>query len=434
MFQSENTSTSSLNQYCDAEGEVTDDSEALPGFCQSLESVLRQGLKVGGLGIIGLCDRDYWNCFDGLTSSSKVVLRPPPSVNHVITVVKQCKQTTTSQGRGRLFIRVALTKGILVQAIEALLQNQDFVRYWYKDISPLVDYRRKDLVMGILKSLRKKKYNLDVNNCSFLDETWLLPRVEKFEFIPCALLGITLMTVEGKAMITEIVMGSAAEEKGIEPGDCLDELFGQLIDEKWSYKVGQLKRKFQGRPITATIIKGRFKDGRWFPPLFQRFQVLRPGGVSSSIKPPSSQQRNEKNNMTKDNEQVKSLHVFSIDYLGKHNVGNNGSCIFVQEGIEHVLKSPDQTRRSVQLQLMERDIFITFKDDQKELGRFSYTETSSCGIKDDQMNLFGFISGNTTCSFADSFDCHVFSTTDPFIARSIVDGIGKGFDRTVYCV
>ena len=50
--------------------------------------------------------------------------------------------------------------------------------------------------------------------------------------------------------------------------------------------------------------QGRFKDGRWFPPLFQRFQVLRPGGVSSSIKPPSSQQRNEKNNMTKDNEQV----------------------------------------------------------------------------------------------------------------------------------
>lgn len=34
--------TGSLNDY---EGRVTDDSQVLPAFCQSLESLLRQGLK-----------------------------------------------------------------------------------------------------------------------------------------------------------------------------------------------------------------------------------------------------------------------------------------------------------------------------------------------------------------------------------------------------
>jgi len=34
--------TSTLNEY---EGEVNDNSVVLPGFCQSLEAVLRQGLK-----------------------------------------------------------------------------------------------------------------------------------------------------------------------------------------------------------------------------------------------------------------------------------------------------------------------------------------------------------------------------------------------------
>ncbi|XP_066934092.1 uncharacterized protein [Clytia hemisphaerica] len=357
VMESLEASTSTLNE--NQENELTDDSQVLPGFCQSLESVLRQGLKVGSLGLIGLLDRDYWSVIDGLSSSSRVTLRPPPSINHAITVVKGCKKTSTSQGRGRLFIRVALTKGILVQALEALLQNQEYVRYWYKDASPLVDYRRKDLVMGILKSLKKRKYNLDVNNCSFLDETWLLPRVEKFEFVPCALLGLTLVSVDGKSIITQVKSGSVAEEHEIEPGDCLDELFGQYIDEKWCLKVGQLKKKYQGKPITACVIKARYKDGRWFPPLYKRYQVLCAEG-RCSMTATEFQQRKSESHET-DSEKVTSQHTFTIDYLGFHNVGENGSCIYVQDGIDNVLKADNQ-KRTVKMQLLERDILVMFSD------------------------------------------------------------------------
>eukprot|EP00111_Clytia_hemisphaerica_P016779 TCONS_00049761-protein len=144
------------------------------------------------------------------------------------------------------------------------------------------------------------------------------------------------------------------------------------------------------------------------------------------------QQRKSESHET-DSEKVTSQHTFTIDYLGFHNVGENGSCIYVQDGIDNVLKADNQ-KRTVKMQLLERDILVMFSDTGEVLGRFSYTETSSCGIKDDQTNIFGFIAGNTTCSFADSFDCHVFSSHDPFIARTIIDGIGKGFDRSIYCV
>merc|ERR1719447_102763 len=94
---SDQVSVCSVNEKVDI---VTDESEVLPAFCQSLESVLRQGLK-RGIGAFGLADRDYWNCIEGLTSSSRVVHRPTPPVSHVISLVQTCKRVSTSQSRGR---------------------------------------------------------------------------------------------------------------------------------------------------------------------------------------------------------------------------------------------------------------------------------------------------------------------------------------------
>ena len=39
------------------------------------------------------------------------------------------------------------------------------------------------------------------------------------------------------------------------PGDCLDDLYGQVIDDKWARKIAVLKKKNAGRPVTLTIIK-----------------------------------------------------------------------------------------------------------------------------------------------------------------------------------
>lgn len=44
-------------------------------------------------------------------------------------------------------------------------------------------------------------------------------------------------------------------QAGVLPGDCLEQLNDDIIDEKLVYKVGQLKRKYQGKPIVLTISK-----------------------------------------------------------------------------------------------------------------------------------------------------------------------------------
>lgn len=421
----EDAATSTLQEHDDV---ITDASEVLPAFCQSLEAILRQGLK-RGLGVIRLADRDYWNCIEGLTTSSKVLNRVTPSISHVISVVQQCPRVCTSLSRGRLFLRLALVKGVLVQAIKSLVDNQVYVKYWYKDYSVLVDYREKGVVIDILKSLKKKTYKLNINDCTFLDETWLIPTYQRFEFVPCAFLGMTLFTWEGKCIIIDVAVGSAADENAVQPGDCLDELHGQLIDERWSCRIGELKRKNRGKPITATIVKGRFPDGRWFSPLYRRFAALCSAGKCSML----TQKEQPKENYDPNNqENERLLHTFYVNYHGSSDVGSNGSCIFVQDGVKKLLQTEYKSVR-LKLQLMERDIVLT-KEDGEVFKRYSYTETSSCAVYDTDPSFFGFMVGNTTCSFADKFECCVFSSDTSFMSKKIIEGIGKGFDRTVYCV
>jgi len=418
-------SVSSLNEEPDI---ITDESEVLPAFCQSLEAVLRQGLKLG-LGALGLADRDYWNCIEGLVSSSKVIFKPPPSVSHVISLVQGCKRLTTAQSRGRLFIRIALTKGVLLQTLETLLKNQEYLRYWYKDLSLLANHQEKEVVMEIMNTLKKKTYKLNVNNCSFLSETWLIPEIQQYELAPISVLGLTLFSDEGKCIIVDVKSASVAEEKGMVPGDCLDDLYGQVIDEKWARKIGVIKKRNNGKPVTLTIIKGRYKNGKWFSPLFQRYSNLCSTGKCTGMelsKPNTNQTNGVKS------EDVRSS--FDVTYYGAQNVGKNGSCIYVPDAIKKLIVSEGVLNKKLKFQLMERDILLTCQETGEVFARHSYTETSSCSIGENDATFFGFITGNTTCSFADQFECHVFSSISSAVSKQIVEGIGKGFDRTVYCV
>jgi len=419
-------STYSMNEI---EQVITDTSEVLPAFCQSIEAILRQGLKKG-LGNLGLADRDYWNVIQDLTSSKRITIKPSHSVSHVVGLVQHSKSVHTSQSRGRLFIRIALSKGLLAETIQCLLNNQEYVKYWYKDFSMLVNYQEKRVLIEILKSLKMKTYNLNINNCHFLGETWLVPEIECFEFVPCSLLGLTLFTVHNKCMIIDVQSNSVAAEKGIQTGDCLASLYDEIIDERTALKIAQIRKKNQGKPVTVIILKGRFKDGRWFSPLFQRYNILLNNGKCQAVEEKENTMATDQT----DHQMISAKHAFDVTYQGVANVGKKGNCIYVQEGIKKLNKVGDHENTKLKLQLSERDIVLYSSSTGEVAQRFSYTETSSCALGDENDCQFGFITGNTTCSFADSFNCHVFLCATPHLARTIIEGIGKGFDRTVYCV
>lgn len=46
-------------------------------------------------------------------------------------------------------------------------------------------------------------------------------------------------------------------QKGIKAGDCLYELYGELMDERNTMRLSQIRRKNQGKPVLTTIIKVR---------------------------------------------------------------------------------------------------------------------------------------------------------------------------------
>lgn len=414
---------------------ITDEDETLIPFCESIEAILRQGLKKG-IGAFGLVDRDYWSVIEGLPTSSRLNSGPTLSIRHAIATVKGSEKVTTAQGRGRLFIRVALTKGVLGPTLQFLADNKKYCQYWYKDISIFASDSERGAVLSLLKVIHKKTFKLDLSNCSFLDETWLLPGVERFEFVPCALIGLTLHAVKGKCIIVDVTPGSLSDEKGVVSGDCLDELFGQHINEKWCLKITQLKKTNRRKPVQVSIVKGQYPDGRWFPPVVSRYTqcVKIPSVQNTKNASQKSVQGGTSNVPRTDQDQMKANNEYEVTYLGASDIGKRGHCSVVQEGIRKLLHTGTLEKNQVKIQLLERDIHVTCQETGERIGKYSYTETSACAVGESDPCIFGFAVGNTTCSFADSFKCHVFSADRPATAHQIIEGIGKGFDRTVYCV
>jgi len=130
--------------------------------------------------------------------------------------------------------------------------------------------------------------------------------------------------------------------------------------------------------------------------------------------------------------------TFEVSYVASVDVGKNGSSKIVQEGIRKALEEKEnesnKIEKEVVIALMERDIVVTDRLTEESLGLYSYTKTSSCGLGEEKHGLFGFITGNTSCSFANKFVCHVFRAPNHDTAQDIITGIGRGFNRTLYCV
>lgn len=407
----------------DGRNPMPDDNALIAPFCETVELIFRRGLK-RGLAIIGLKECDYWNCLEGFLTSTKVDKGIPASVRSTISIIQQSEKVHNAIGRGRLFIRISLAKGLLATTIEFLLLNRKFLRYWYNETTPFLDQNHTECIIGIVKTLNHIQFNLKLTNCSFLHEDWIIPEIIKLELVPCNRIGLTVCCVSGKCIIADVEQGSIAKEYGVTSGDCFDEMCGLNVSEKLSGQMSAIMKANKGQPINAVIIKGKFKDGRWFFPLQRRFKLT---GISKA-----------EESSAKDTIQptTRSRSTFEVSYVSTVDVGKDGSSRIVQDGIKKALETDATTltERAIRITLAERDIILVAKDNDKCIGKFSYTETSSCGLGDSNSHIFGFITGDTTCSFANKFICHVFRSHSPIVAQEIITGIGKGFNRTLYCV
>ncbi|XP_030317929.1 uncharacterized protein LOC115599325 isoform X2 [Calypte anna] len=150
-------------------GPCTDTSPHLTSFCQVLETILRKGLRQPTW---GFRRRDYWHWLEQLPVGDGS--RPTP-LSTSIQQAGSCREVLTAQGRGRHFLRLALQEKLLEEAVRQLARTPRLLEFYDPVSSILGNETLLEPFLSLLLVVTEMDFSLDLQNCSFLDESWLLP-------------------------------------------------------------------------------------------------------------------------------------------------------------------------------------------------------------------------------------------------------------------
>ncbi|KAL8586052.1 hypothetical protein ACOMHN_023695 [Nucella lapillus] len=422
-------------------GCIRDTNLKLHPLCQIIEDIFRLGLLRHG---------SWFNKVDYWTVLYKLSQRAGPGIYHLLDFVKECKKTTTDQGRGRLFIRACLVKHQLT-AVVRLLRGDIIVLNTHYDpnSSILRDDILTEIFLSLLEEVQRITFRLNLKNSSFLDETWELAEYRDFEFVPCDVLGIQFQSVDDHLVITDVEKGSvAAEDSKVQVGDILDEIFGHCLKGARKSKVKELFQLYKGIPVYASFIKAKDSYGHVHRHVSK---LLRKADISL-ITPTRS--RNRVNKKPEDGSpgggNRKPLHAllpeeeldeipvhgpdgkaaYQVIYRGMHILKGDGRVDRIHDAVGTIFNDPNKLEEVVTIATTETSITITKKSDGQPLMEHSYTEVSACGRRTDYMTYFAYIAGDTTCNLAKKFQCHVFESPDADEAKIILCSIAQGFERT----
>ncbi|GIY11393.1 hypothetical protein CDAR_535811 [Caerostris darwini] len=388
----------------DTEIEVRDHHSTLLPLCHTLEEIFQTGLKTKLKTPFGLMKKDYWSWIQFLYEQREK-FRIPFAVVETVESVQCNKKTYTNLGRGRLFMRTALT---FYDPNSSILGNEIMC----------------EILLSLLHELNKIDFKLELKNASFLDETWNLGVYKKYEFVPCKEMGITFAYAKGRVVVVKVDEGSvAAEENQIEPGDVLDELYGHSLYRCNRGLISSLASKYRGLPIYLSIVKG-FYVGSIYSPLKPIFEKLR---IRRSIDKKEKKENDFESELISDSA-TGSL-KFQLALLGRFEVPFEEKAECIDKAISQALQLKLEPQE-VTMFINEREIKI-FDDDEKSiLIHKHFSEISACGRKKLCPDVFAFIFGNTTCTIAEEFQCFVLRATSPIAIANILELIAHGFVKT----
>uniref|UniRef100_A0A3B5KHA8 PDZ domain-containing protein n=1 Tax=Takifugu rubripes TaxID=31033 RepID=A0A3B5KHA8_TAKRU len=221
---------------------VTDSNPHLASCCQLLELLLRKGLQR----------------YCRLSALSLAVEQ-----------TKACKKLISAQGRGRFLLRLALSRKILPQFITHLLHTP-------RVLESNSNCHLSEPFMSLLLVLSHKEFKLVMENCSFLDESWLLPVYETYDVVPCRDVGLVLRYLRGRVFVLDLTPGSQADfDKFICRGDVIDEINGTSLRNSKSGQAGVVLSQLKGCPLSLSVVRWKAQDGTVFRPLIKLLQLLR---------------------------------------------------------------------------------------------------------------------------------------------------------------
>ncbi|XP_076615273.1 uncharacterized protein LOC143338620 isoform X2 [Chaetodon auriga] len=420
-----------LNLQSDGEM-VTDTNPHLASCCELLELVLRKGLQQP---VISLVHRDYWQCFEQLTHQDTCGRLSALSL--AVEQTRGCRKLLSAQGRGRYLLRLALGRKALPQFITHLLHTPRVLEWYSPAVSILRNEEFLEPFMSLLLVLSHMEFKLDMKNCSFLDESWLLPVCETYEVVPCREVGMVLRYLSGRVFVLDLMPGGQAHvDKFICPGDIIDEINGTSLRNSKSGQAGVVLSRLKGCPLSMSVLRWRAQDGTVYRPLIKLLRALRVENPTLQLGPAPSQQSAIKDQRSSPSQCLKEGRiVYIVEFLGKTNIGMFGGKEVLQHAIPQVLQK-NLPSKEVLLDMKETHLTCTDRRSKLELFEHHYPEISCVGrFGQPNYTIFAFcVADSPETPQSTGFCCVAFRASTITECEDIVCRIATGFKHTEWFV
>ncbi|XP_068269402.1 uncharacterized protein [Nyctibius grandis] len=405
-------------------GPCTDASPHLASFCQLLESILRKGLRQPAW---GFRRRDYWHWLEQLPTGDGG--RPTP-LSTSIQKAGGCAKARTAQGRGRYFLRLALQGKVLAAAVRQLAQTPRLLEFYDPVSSVLGNEELLEPFLSLLLVVTEMDFSLDLQNCSFLDESWLLPVCITYETVPCRALGMVLRYVDGRVFVTEVLPESQAEvDEVVLAGDVLDEINGWSLRNAYSGQAGDVLQKLKGQPLSFCLLRWRWHDGGVYEPLLPYLKVLKEKEPRFQLQHgPRCRGEGEPQRLQGDRL------LYNLWYLGQTSVGKYGGKEVLDWAIPTVLER-HSAAREVLFDVKEAEVLVQEKTSSKLLCRHPYPTIACVGRCVGSRSVFAFcVATSLENPDGSTFDCLVFAASSEEECEEIIGRIATGFQHTEWFV
>ncbi|XP_048869261.1 uncharacterized protein si:ch211-250n8.1 isoform X2 [Brienomyrus brachyistius] len=281
--------------------------------------------------------------------------------------------------------------------------------------------------LSLLLVLSELEFNLNIKNCSFLDDSWLLPVCDVYEVVPCRKLGMVLRYLGGRVFVLDLIEGSQAQVDGcVQPGDIIDEINGISLRNASNGQAGTVLAQLRGAPLSLRVLRWRAEDGSVYRPVVRHLQELQQENPSLQLHPTSLSPPRQESQCLRD-----GRIVYIVQYLGKASVGMCGGKEVLQRGVALVLDQ-NQPRKVVLLDLKETHVTCMEKETKQEIFQHHYPEISCVGrYNQSDHTIFAFcVADCLETPQSRSFSCLAMHAGSAQECEAIVTRIAIGFKHT----
>ncbi|XP_017598744.1 PREDICTED: uncharacterized protein LOC108448879 isoform X1 [Corvus brachyrhynchos] len=266
---------------------------------------------------------------------------------------------------------------------------------------------------------------LCLENCSFLDESWLLPVCCTYETVPCRALGMVLRYVDGRVFVTKVLPESQAEvDEVVLAGDILDEINGCSLRYACPGQAGAMLQRLKGQPLSFRLLRWRWHDGAVFEPLLPYLKALK------EKEPHFQLQHSPRHRGEGEPQQLQGGRLlYNLQYLGQTSVGTFGGKEVLEGAIPAVLER-DLAALEVLFDVKEAEVLVQEKASSKLLCRHPYPSISCVGRCTWSPRIFAFcVVSSPESPDGSTFDCLVFASSSEQECEEIIGRIEKSPPR-----